>query len=212
VNAVHAELRKLLTLPSLRWTALLTLAVNVLLCLAYAAAGSRGGPTGADALAPLASSQAGFLAMGALAAASEHQAGAQIRTTLLALPRRLPLQAAKATALVVGTLPVAAGVAATVALVVGDSGRTAAATAYLVLTTVLAASVGGLVRRLLPALLALLTLYFVAGPLLRLRFGSSAPWLPDTAATDPSHGAAATVVWTLAALVLAAFAVSRRDA
>ena len=211
MRAIRAELRKLLTLPSLRLTALLTVAVNLLLCLGYATAKSRGEPND-NALAPLSYAQAGFLILGVLAAASEYQAGGQIHTTLLALPRRWPLQAAKAVTLVAVTLPVAAVATATVALLAGDATRMAAATGYLTLTTVLAASVAGLVRRVIPAMVALLTLYFIIGPLLRSRWHASAAWLPETAAMDPSRGAVATVVWTLAAMALAGFAFHRRDA
>ena len=198
MNTAHAELRKLLTLPSLRRTALLTWAGTVL--LAYASA---------DALAPLVYTQAGFLVLGVLAAASEHQAGGQIRTTLLAMPRRLPLHAAKAGVLAAVTVPVAAAIALTSTLPAGEIGRAPAATAYLVSATLIGAAAGGLLRRAVPAVVPVLLLYFVAGPLLRDRF---AAYLPDTALTDPSRGAAALVLWTVSAFALAALAFHRRDA
>jgi ABC-2 type transport system permease protein len=213
VNTAHAELRKLLTLPSLRLTALLTWTANLLLTWAYASAESRGEPLGIDlALAPLGYTQAGFLVLGVLAAASEHQAGGQIRTTLLAMPRRLPLQAAKTLTLAAVTLPLAAATAATSTLPAGEAARTPAASAYLTLTALLAAAVASLVRRAEPALVLLLTLYFIAGPLLRTRYDAIAAYLPDTAALDPSRGAAATISWTLSALTLAALTFHRRDA
>ncbi|MBM7489418.1 hypothetical protein JOD64_000640 [Micromonospora luteifusca] len=213
MNTARAELRKLLTLPSLRLTALLTWTANLVLTYAYRAAGSRGEPLGDDAaLAPLAYTQAGFLVLGVLAAASEHQEGGQIRTTLLAVPRRLPLQAAKALALAALTLPVAAATATTSTLSAGEATWTPAATAYLTLTTLLGAAVASVVRRAVPAVILLLGLYFIAGPLLRAWSATSAAYLPDTAALDPSRGAAATLVWTLTALTLAAFTVDRRDA
>jgi ABC-2 type transport system permease protein len=213
MNTAHAELRKLLTLPSLRLTALLTWTANLLLTLAYASAESRGDPLGDDlAVAPLGYTQAGFLVFGALAAASEHQAGGQIRTTLLAMPRRLPLQATKALTLAVVTLPLAAATAATSTLPAGEAARTPAASAYLTLTALLAAAVTGLVRRAEPALVLLLTLYFIVGPLLSTRYDAIAAYLPDTAALDPSRGAAATISWTLSALTLAALTFHRRDA
>ncbi|MFK3980622.1 hypothetical protein ACI2K4_09645 [Micromonospora sp. NPDC050397] len=213
MNTARAELRKLLTLPSLRLTALLTWTANLLLTYAYAAAESGGEPIGDNAaLAPLGYTQAGFLVLGVLAATSEYQAGGQIRTTLVAMPRRLPLQVAKALTLALVTVPLAAATAATSALTVGEPARIPAATAYLTLSTVLAASVAGLVRRAEPAVLLLLVAYLVVGPLLRARSDAVAVYLPDTAALDPSLGAVATVVWTLCALTLAALAFQRRDA
>ncbi|MEU4473664.1 hypothetical protein [Micromonospora sp. NPDC023888] len=213
MNTVRAELRKLLTLPSLRRTALLTWAATALLTYAYASAEAHGEPLGDDtALAPLGYTQAGFLVLGVLAATSEYQDGDQIRATLLAMPRRLPLQAAKALALAALTLPVAAATAATSTLPAGGVAWTPVATAYLTLTALLAAAVASAVRRALPAAIALLGLYFVAGPLLRAGSSASAAYLPDTAALDPSHGAAATIAWTLSALTLAALIFRRRDA
>jgi len=213
MNTTRAELRKLVTLPSLRLTALLTWTGTLLLTFAYASAESRGEPLGHDAaLAPLGYTQAGFLVLGVLAAASEHQAGDQIRTTLLAMPRRLPLHAAKAVTLAAVTLPLAAVTAVTSTVPAGDTARTPAATAYLILTTLLAAAVASLVRRAVPAMVLLLSLYFIAGPLLRARSDTIAAYLPDTAALDPSRGTAATIIWTLSALTLAALTVHRRDA
>jgi hypothetical protein len=128
------------------------------------------------------------------------------------MPRRLPLQAAKATTLAAAALPVAAATAAVSALAAGDAARIPAATAYLTLTTLLAAAVAGLVRHPVPAVLLLLSLYFIVDPLLRARFDALAGYLPDTAALDPSRGAAATIMWTLFSLALAVLVFHRRDA
>jgi ABC-2 type transport system permease protein len=213
MNSARAELRKVLTLPSLRLTALLTWVASVLLAYTYAAAESRGEPLADNAaLAPLGYTQAGFLVLGVLAAASEHQAGGQIRTTLLAMPRRLPLQAAKAVTLAAVTLPVAIATAAASALPAGDAAWIPAATAYLTLTTLLAAAVAGLVRHAMPAVMLLLSLYFIVSPLLRARSEHVAAYLPDTAALDPARGVAATIAWTVVALALAGLAFHRRDA
>lgn len=213
MNSARAELRKLLTLPSLRLTAVLTWTATVLLAYAYASAESRGARLGENvALAPLGYTQAGFLVLGVLASASEHQAGGQIRTTLLATPRRLTLSMTKTLTLAAVTLPVAAAIAVTSTLPAGGSAWTPAATTYLTLTTLLAAAVAGIVRRAVPAVLLLLGLYFVAGPLVRNRSGASAAYLPDTAALDPSRGTAATVIWTLCALTISAAVFWRRDA
>ncbi|MEV1329281.1 hypothetical protein AB0J20_06860 [Micromonospora costi] len=213
MTTARAELRKLLTLPSLRRTALLTWTATLLLTVAYASAESRGEPLADDAaLAPLAYTQAGFLVLGVLAAVSEYQEGDQIRTTLLAMPRRVPLQVVKALALAALTLPVAAATAATSTLPAGGAAWMPAATMYLTLTTLLGAAVAGVVRRAVPAVVLLLGVYVIAGPVLRARFGASAAYLPDTAALDPSRGAAATIIWTLAALTLATLTFGRRDA
>lgn len=209
MNTARAELRKLLTLPSLRWTAVLTWAGTALLAYAYGVTQPRGDAAG---LAPLGYAQAGFLVLGVLTAAAEYQAGGQIRTTLIAMPRRLPLQGAKDLTLAAVTLPVAAATAAISTLPAGGGTWTPAATAYLTLTTLLAAAVTGIVRQALPGVVLLLGLYFIAGPLLRARYGAVAAYLPDTAALDPARGAAATITWTLAALVLAAVTFARRDA
>ncbi|GGO13757.1 hypothetical protein [Micromonospora parathelypteridis] len=213
MNTAHAELRKLLTLPSLRLTALLTWTANLVLTYAYRAAESGGEPLGDNvALVPLGYTQAGFLVLGVLAVASEYQEGGQIRTTLLAMPRRLPLQAAKAVALAALTLPVAAATATTSTVSAGEATSTPAATGYLTLTTLLGAAVASVVRRAVPAVILLLALYFIAGPLLRAWSATSAAYLPDTAALEPSRGAAATIIWTLSVLTLAAFTFHRRDA
>ncbi len=204
MSTARAEWRKLLTLPSLRRTALLTWTGTLLLSYAYASTGSRGEPLG--------HTQAGFLVLGVLAAASEYQAGGQIRTTLLATPRRLRLHAAKAGTLAAVTLPPAAATAVTGTLPAGEVARAPAATAYLTLTTLLAAAIAALVRRAVPATALLLGLYFIAGPLLRSRSGAVAAYLPDTAVLDPARGLAATIIWTLTALALAALAFHHRDA
>ncbi|MFF5229818.1 hypothetical protein [Dactylosporangium sp. NPDC000521] len=166
----HAELRKLLTLPSLRLTVLLTVAVAVLLA-------------SLEAAQPVRYVQAGFLVLGVLATASEHQGGDQIRATLLAMPRRLPLYTAKVVALTAVTLPVATLVALHSA-------------AHLTLTTLLAAAAGTIVRRAEAAVVLLLVVYYV-GPL---------------AHVDPARDLAALAAWTLGAGALAGYIFSRRDA
>ena len=188
MTAVHAELRKLLTLPSLRRTALLTLAATAL--LRYASGSAVG------------YAQAGFLILGVLAVASEHQAGGQIRTTLLAMPRRLRLYAGKTVALAAATLPVALAAAA------GDP----AATAYLVSTTLLAFAAATLVRQAVPAVLVVLGLYFTASPLLRGRWAGLGAYLPDTAGWADPRDLTATAAWTACLLAIAAWSFHRRDA
>ncbi|MFG1603107.1 hypothetical protein [Actinoplanes sp. NPDC049265] len=184
---VHAEVRKLLTLPALRVTAALTLAATVFLSW-----------VDAD---PIAYTQVGFLVLGALAA-TESQ-----RTTLLAMPRRLTLHVAKLVALTAVTAPIA------VVAALPTAAATAAATAaYLILTTQLAFGVGTLIRHPLASVLALLASHVIAGPLLRSAYETASVYLPDTPAWRSEHGLPATVLWTVSALAISAYAFQRRDA
>ncbi len=193
-----AEIRKLLTLPAIRTTTALTLLATLLLAA-----------TRQDGNRVLQTVQVGFLLLGVFATTHEFQAGSQIRTTLLATPRRLLLAAAKASALVAVTVPVAV----TVALVAtGDPGKAPAAAVYLTLTSLLAAAVGLLLRHAIPAVAVLLPVYLIAAPILRARSENAAAWLPDTALTDPARGAAALIVWTATASILATFTFHLRDA
>lgn len=176
MTLLHAELRKLVTLPSLRLTALLTLLASLLLIYL-------------EAPRPLRYVQAGFLVLGVLAAASEHQGGDQIRATLLAMPRRLRLYAAKVAALAVVAAPVALLASAP------DAG-------YLVLTALLGGAAGTLIRRAETAAVLVLVVYFIVCPLLRGRFS----YLPDHAASG------APAVWAACAVTLAGYVFHRRDA
>jgi ABC-2 type transport system permease protein len=187
VTHLHAELRKLLTLPALGHTVLLTLAATGL--LRYAS-GSAVGYV-----------QAGFLVLGVLAVASEHQGGGQIRTTLLAMPHRLRLYAAKTVALAAVTTPVAITAAAV----------DLPAAAYLVSTTLLGFAAATLIRRAVPAVLAVLGAYFTASPLLRGRWPGLGAYLPDTAGWADPRDLTATLVWTTGLLAIAAWCFHRRD-
>jgi hypothetical protein len=172
VTAVHAELRKLLTLPALLAAAGLACAGTLLF--------RWSGP-----------GQVGFLVFGVLAATHEHPS--QFRTTLLAVPCRLLLAAAKTTALVVVTAPLTL-LAPRAAL-------------YLLATTLTAAAIGTLFRRALPAVALVLTAHLFACPLLRTRIPESDSWLPDTPrATIPALALAAI------ALSAATTTITRRDA
>ncbi|MEV6306515.1 hypothetical protein AB0M02_44415 [Actinoplanes sp. NPDC051861] len=192
MNAVRAELTKLLTLPSLWITAALTWTVTLLL-RAVDAPGSVPAHT-----------MPGLLVLGVLATAHEYQPGNQIRATLLAVPRRLPLAAAKFTALTVTAVPLATLVALT-----GDD---LATTPPLVLLILVAAALGVLLRNPLTAVTTALTAYVILGPLLRFRFPGTAAWLPDTAVHEPGRGLLAASLWAATALLLAALALHRRDA
>lgn len=178
---LRAELLKLGSLPSVGWTVALTVAVTALLRWAVGSAGAL----------PLTYTQAGFLIVGVLAV----EAGGDLRTTLLAMPRRLWLLAAKAVALALMALPTAAAVA----LICGLG---LAAIGYLVATSLLAGAVMVLIRHPVAAVLSLLLVYYVAGPLLRK------DWIPG----DPGRIGAAVAVWALVAAVIAAVVFPRRDA
>ncbi|BCJ39530.1 hypothetical protein GCM10010168_62220 [Actinoplanes ianthinogenes] len=197
----HAEVRKLLTLPAIRTTTVLTVLGTLLLAT-----------TRQDGIRVLQVVQVGFLALGVFATTHEFQAGGQIRTTLLASPRRLLLTAAKGTALVTVTVPVAVVVALTATVPAGDSGKAPAAVVYLALTSLLAAAVGLLLRHSVTAVAVLLPAYLIAAPMLRAHSPAFSAWLPDTALTDPTRGAAALIVWAAAASVLAAARFHSRDA
>ncbi|GLX99781.1 hypothetical protein [Actinoplanes sp. NBRC 101535] len=188
----RAEVIKLSTLPSLRLTALLTVAATLLL-------------TTADVPGPvLVHTQAGFLVLGALAGAHEHQGGRQIDATLLAMPRRTVLPAARSAALAVVTVPVAL-LAAT-----GD-GRPGA-WLYLTATTLTAAGVGALLRNPVAAVGALLTAYHIGFPILIARLPAAGAWSPGTALLEPGRGAAAMIAGTVLALLAATVSLARRDA
>ncbi|GAA3952325.1 hypothetical protein [Actinoplanes auranticolor] len=176
MNTARAELLKLVTLPALALTVALTWVVTALITLA-----AEGGPD------PIPPARAGFLVLGVLAATSEYD-GAQIRTTLLCSPRRARLHVTRSLVLALLTVPVAV-----VTVLLAGTGDPV----YLVLTTLLAAAVGTLLRHALAAVVVVLGYYYVLGPFVRDRFDDGL-WLP--------------AAWTVAALTAATVAVARRDA
>ncbi|WP_350280686.1 hypothetical protein [Kribbella sp. HUAS MG21] len=195
-DAFRAELLKLGTLPAIGYTLVGIWAVTALLTVALVNAGQDGG----DALSgPV---PAGFVVLGLLPITSEYQGG-QIRTTLIAVPRRITAYGAKLVALVVVTLPVAGTTVAVNALI--DGTADARAIGYLTVTTVIAHATGSLIRRALPALVGLLTYYFVIGPLLQGRT-SFATYLPD------STNWLTLAVWSAGLTTLALVAFRSRDA
>ncbi|MCO8270288.1 hypothetical protein M1L60_06725 [Actinoplanes sp. TRM 88003] len=192
ITSVHAELHKLGTLPSLRWAAGLTWAATVLLALAA----HRAAPAADPVATALRWTQAGFLVFGVLTATQEYESGGQIRATLLAVPRRFALAAAKATALIVA--------AAVLTLPTG--------TAYPISVALVGAGLGWLLRNALAAVATGLTLYLIACPVALSRWPAAANWLPDTALLDPGRGAAAAVLWPLALAVGASLSFRWRHA
>lgn len=183
MNAVRAEILKLVTLPALAITAGLTWAVTALLRLAA--------PDGSV----LMFSQVGFLVLGVLAATQDYQDG-QIRTALLAVPRRPLLAVVKAAAPAVAAAPVAL----LVAITAGEPGNTG----FLILDVLLAAAVGTVVRVPVGAVAGLLTGYFIVLPLAAARFDGVESWIP-------AQNAAA-LIWTAVAVGVAAVTLVRRNA
>ncbi|WP_062430773.1 hypothetical protein [Herbidospora daliensis] len=189
---IRAELSKLVSLPA-TWTTLgWTLAVNVLLTFVIAVGD-----------APVAYSRAGFVVLGVLATCSEYTGG-QIRTTLTAMPRRVPQLVAQHTALAALTLPAALVVALSGPLITLAVAGTpvsawgvAETTAYLTLLTLVSAAVGVLLRHTLAGVGLLLGCLFVAAPFVH-------EYLPDDMVT--------LVVSTPVLLIVAALTYRRRDA
>ncbi|WP_067140168.1 ABC transporter permease [Microtetraspora malaysiensis] len=239
-QALAAELSKLVSLPATWLTLGGTLVVNLILAMAFTIAGLHGSTGTKSAtdigLASISYAQAGFVILGVLAACSEYTGG-QIRTTLIAMPRRALQLTAKHLTLAIVVLPAAAITAASgVALaagVLGDtatpvtSGHVAAAlsgvTAYLALTTLISASVGALVRQTLAAVVIVLGYFFIAGPLLR-DHTPAAKYLPDSAgfamwfpvadnasAVTPAQGALLLMAWTTGLIVVVMLLYRRRD-
>lgn len=173
-GAVHAEVIKLLTLPSLALTVVLTWAVTALLGLADPAGGV------------LVYAQIGVLVLGVLAAGHEYQGGRQIRASVLAVPRRPLLAVAKIVALT-GT---AAPFVLVAALLAGEPG----ATGGLLLDLLLAAGVAILVRHPVGATGVVLTAYEIGLPLARLH-------LPEAIQLPRPVWTAALLAAAIAALV-----------
>lgn len=227
VDAVRAELSKVLTLPATWLTIGGTVALSALLAFFFAsqAAGSSGSLDSLDvAMAAPPYAQAGLFVLGVVVATSEY-VGGQVRTTIVAMPHRVAQRLAATVALVLVALPAALvtvlTAVATSALVLGGEGGfpgaatmtriIAGSSAYLVLMVVFSAAIGSLTKRALPAAGALVLYLVVASPML---LGQPfAFYLPDIAGytlmfTTAPEGAPpapvawlVVVAWTLAALV-----------
>ncbi|HWS35881.1 MAG TPA: hypothetical protein VN408_24460 [Actinoplanes sp.] len=178
IRAVHAEILKLVTLPTLAVVTVLTWAATALL--------RPVDPPGGV----LAHSLAGFLVLGALAAGQEYQGGGQIRSSLLAVPRRTLLVVAKTVAWVVTAGPVVL----VAAVLAGEP----AGAAGLLLGVLAGAGVGTVVRHPVGAVGTLLLAYEIGLPLLR-------PHLPEIALDLPAWA------WTSMIVLFAASVFIRRE-
>ncbi|MFC4069263.1 hypothetical protein [Actinoplanes subglobosus] len=143
IRIVGAEVLKLVTLPSIGLTVAMTCAITAIL-----------GQIGS----PLPYAQVGVLVLGVLAAGHEYQGGGQIRSALLAVPRRSVLVTAKFAAVTIAAGPAVL----VVALLAGEPG----ATGRLLLDLLLAAGVATIVRHPVGATAILLTAYEIVVPLI----------------------------------------------
>ncbi|MFE6308375.1 ABC transporter permease [Nocardiopsis sp. NPDC057823] len=232
-----AELAKLATLPAAVASAVATVLVGAVITAALAAyaadQGSAGSPVAAVVQA-VPYVQAGLVLVGVWAAAHEY-AGAQIRTSLVAVPGRGLLLAGKtAAALAAVTLTAAATVGASTAAAAvtgrllgagpvwesADPRTALGAAAHLALLGLLSHTVALLLRHLVPALVGMLSLVLIASPLLG-GLTEHARWLPDRAGAllfDPADtvltgatGALVLLGWIALAGCAAAVRFARSD-
>ncbi|AZS15441.1 ABC transporter permease [Paenibacillus lutimineralis] len=235
-----AELDKLVTLPLIWRTLIVTFIVNLVLAAAFTSVGLQGA-AGTQSilnigLASMRYLHAGFIILGILATCSEYTGG-QIRTTLTAIPWRRIQLSTKYLALAIITIPVAFIIAASGVLYTFVMMRDRAvvieidtmiktlvgATGYLTLTTLISAAIGGLLRRTTPALVILLGYYFIVSPLSRDFLPN---YFPDTAGyymymppssneiniLTPMQGTGILMLWTLIFITVAIVFYRKRDA
>lgn len=227
LRAVRSELVKAATLPSLRWTLLVTCAAGGALVLSAFQNDADGSSFGFDQIAPTWTQavQIGFLAAGILAPGSEHSGG-QGATTLLVAPARARAALARlavlaGTGLASATALVAAGVLAcpevpTAALEAGV--RTVA---WLTAVLLLAAGIGEMLRHTTAAATTAVLLVVIA-PQLAALLGDTVRWLPGAAGQAWVAGAApradvvtaglTILVWTTAAQAGGILRLTRADA
>lgn len=222
-----AELEKLRTLPAVPLTIVATVAFTVVFTAVL------GGPSEEPPLLQIIPfMQVGIILLGILPAAHEY-AGSQFRTTLAAEPHRGHLLLGKtlaASIVVFLAVILAVGGGVLMAMMSGSTGsstpgddasRFLGAAVYLVLTGVFSHLVTVTVRYMVPALVGLLALVVVFPPMIAAAT-DHARWLPGEAGgvlyrsqpdavLGPVSGALVLVGWILAAGVLAAVVMHRRD-
>jgi ABC-2 type transport system permease protein len=237
---VRAEWTKLTALRGTRWTLFLTLALTVLLTLLVT--GTASSDTTEDPLqlrlGGVYLGQFAVASLGVMAISSEFTSG-MIRTTLVAMPRRHVVMAAKT--VVVGGLVLAAGlVGCTLAYFAGsavpgasaaDAARGIAGTAvYLAALALFSLGFGAILRNTAAAIstvLALLWLPLILINLVPMETGLKiAKWCPmfaglsiqrtveraDSIPIAPGAGLALFCAYALVALALGFWLVGRRDA
>ena len=186
-RALHAELVKVVTLPAMRWSAVVAGAAAVATMMSVLRDVVDGRGLGFEEVAPVwaLAVQIGFVAAGVASAGAEHST-AQGMTSLLVTPARGRLAVARLVVLT-GTGLVAAGVLvraslaacpamSTVALWAG--GRTVV---WLTAVLLLSAGLGAALRSVVGASTAAVVLVILA-PQLAVFLGDAARWLPGQAA------------------------------
>lgn len=224
-RALGAELSKLRTLPLTAYAAAGMVLVSALIAAAFAGLRAEGGGAAGAVDAVLEAvpyAQAGAILLGVLSVSQEY-AGRQFRTTLVAVPRRMRVIAAKTSAalvllFVVGTLSVAvAWLSAGLTFVVADAEAVAAtaedlarlggAVVYLVLIGLLAHAVTLVLRHLVPALVTMLVVAYIL-PFALTALGENTRWLPTRAGSQLFAPDDAVLTAFTGALVLLAWAVT----
>lgn len=242
---LFSELDKLVTLPWIWITLISTFIANLFFVAAFtSASASLYGAVGTQntldiGLASMVYLQASFIILGTLATCSEYTGG-QIRTTLITVPWRGLQLSMKHVALAVVTIPAAciivlSGVLYPLFIMKNTSSgleldiiikSLVGATGYLTLTTLLSAAVGAIVKKTTPALVVLLTYYFILSPLLSNFLPRFRDYFPDTAGLymyippssdvinhfTPLQGAGIYTLWTLIIITLAILLYLKRDA
>lgn len=236
LDATRAEASKLWSLPAI-WLVLAgTLAITVVLAIAFST-NVEFGPDSVNVLdfgvVAIGWTQVGFFLVGVIAATSEY-IGGQVRTTLIAVPDRIAQRLAATLAL--APLVFAAGVVTVVVSIVtvlvntgtpvGDVDLplavrlTLSAAAYLTLMAILSSALGFLIRKAIPAAAILLVYLLIVSPLLQ---GQNLFFLPDMAAYTLWYATVAenappapvgwlvVVAWTLAFLLPSLIIAKRRD-
>ena len=186
---LRSELMKVMTLPSLGWTILLTCAAQAAVMLSAFQNETLGGSFGFGQIVKTWTlvAQIGFLAAGILVSSSEHSSG-QGMTTLLVTPGRVRVAAARlvvltCTGLLVATAMTTAGVVACPAVSAAAWGAGGRTVAWLTAVLLMAAGAGEMVRRTTGAVTAMAVL-IVLGPELADLLGEAARWLPGSAGQD----------------------------
>ena len=215
-RALHAELAKVVTLPTMWWSAAVagTAAAVTMMSVLHGVLDGQG--LGFEDVAPVwaLAVQIGFVAAGVAAAGAEHST-AQGMTSLLVMPARGRLAVARlmvltGTGLVASSVLVGASLAAcpttsTAALWAG--GRTVV---WMTAVLLLSAGLGAALRSVIGASAAAVVLVILA-PQLAVFLGNAARWLPGQAAqiwlaadasrADVTSAGLTILAWTAAAQV-----------
>lgn len=236
-HAVCAEGSKLCSLPAIWMVLGGTLALTIVLSIAFGVNATMEPGSGVNILdygvTPLTWTQVGFFLLGVIAASSEY-IGGQIRTTLVAIPDRT-LQRLAATVAVIPLAFTAAiiTIIASISTIVLTTSTpftsldpaltfriTLSAAAYFTMMAILSSALGFLIRGAIPAAAILLVYLLIISPLLQGQdwyflpdIASYTLWFATTPDTAPPAAAAwlILVAWTLALLLPSLIMAKRRD-